>query len=157
MYFLHSTRLPYHNRIMKRNLAIGVILFGAIFGLKMFAAPAVAATAPNSQPLKYGVWLPFWKAQDGAEDVSVNLDKLDEVSPFSYEIGTNGKIIDDANINNGSWAGWFSAAHELGAKIIPTVAWFNGTPMYNCSPIRRSAKRTRTRSWLSREPRNLTE
>jgi hypothetical protein len=54
----------------------------------MLAAPASAA----GQPLKYGVWLPFWKAQDGAEDVSVNLDKLSEVSPFSYEIGTNGKM-----------------------------------------------------------------
>jgi spore germination protein YaaH len=93
----------------------------------MLAVPASAA----GQSLKYGVWLPFWKAQDGAEDVSVNLDKLSEVSPFSYEIGTNGKIIDDAKINNGSWAGWFSAVRDLGVKIIPTVAWFNGDAMYN--------------------------
>jgi spore germination protein YaaH len=56
---------------------------------------------------------------------------LSEVSPFSYEIGTGGKIIDDANINNGSWSGWFSAARDLGVKIIPTVAWFDGDAMYN--------------------------
>lgn len=114
---------------MKRYLTI-VILFTASFGLPFFVLSPVKA-ATTSQPLKYGVWLPFWKAQDGAQDVSVNLDKLSEVSPFSYEIGTGGKIIDDANINNGSWAGWFSAARELGVKIIPTVAWFDTTPMYN--------------------------
>ena len=110
---------------MRRNCTI-VILFLAIFWFSPSIAPAFAA----QQSLKYGVWLPFWKAQDGAQDVSVNLDKLNEVSPFSYEIGAGGKIIDDANINNGSWDGWFSAARALGAKIIPTVAWFDGDAMY---------------------------
>jgi len=113
---------------MMRKFATIVILFSAIFGAFLLApARDVSAAAP----LKYGVWLPFWKAQDGAQDVSLNLNKLDEVSPFSYEIGAGGKIIDDANINNGSWSGWFSAARELGVKIIPTIAWFNTTPMYN--------------------------
>jgi spore germination protein YaaH len=107
-------------------------VFGATFSVAVPGVSAArSATAAKSQPLKYGVWLPFWKAQDGAEDVSVNLDKLDEVSPFSYEIGTKGKIIDDAHINNGSWSGWFSAARALGVKIIPTVAWFDTKPMYN--------------------------
>jgi spore germination protein YaaH len=105
---------------MKRYLAI--IFF--------FIAGISTAAAASSKPLAYGVWLPFWKAEDGAEDVSVNLDKLSEVSPFSYEIGAGGKIIDDANINDGSWDAWFSAARELGVKIIPTVAWFDATPMY---------------------------
>lgn len=103
-----------------------VILFSVLFGVQLAIIPVASAA-----PLKYGVWLPFWKAQDGAQDVSLNLNKLNEVSPFSYEIGTNGKIIDDANINDGSWAGWFSAAHDLGVKIIPTVAWFDGASMYN--------------------------
>ncbi len=119
-------------------------MFLAIFAVPKFAVPVDASTAnatstialasastAKSQPLKYGVWLPFWNAQDGAQDVSLNLDKLNEVSPFSYEIGTGGKIVDDAKIDNGSWAGWFSAAHALNVKIIPTIAWFDTTPMYN--------------------------
>ena len=111
---------------MKRYLiiAIIVILSAASFGSFFFASSPAKAAA--SQPLKYGVWLPFWKAQDGAQDVSVNLDKLSEVSPFSYEIGTGGTIIDDAKINNGSWNAWFTSARALGVKIIPTIAWFDG-------------------------------
>ncbi len=82
--------------------------------------------------MKYGVWLPFWRAKSGAEDVSLYLNELSEVSPFSYAIGDGGRtIVDDAHINDGSWTGWFSAAHQLGVKIIPTVAWFSGTTMYN--------------------------
>ena len=94
---------------MKRYLAI--IFF--------FIAGISTAAAASSKPLAYGVWLPFWKAEDGAEDVSVNLDKLSEVSPFSYEIGAGGKIIDDANINDGSWDAWFSAAREAWRKDHP--------------------------------------
>jgi spore germination protein YaaH len=135
---LHFAHHQHHNEIM-RKFATLVLLLPAVFGAFLFmmpekvslAAVTAAAEAQESQPLKYAVWLPFWKAQDGAQDVSLNLNKLDEVSPFSYEIGTGGKIIDDANIDNGSWNGWFSAARELGVKIIPTVAWFDGTPMYN--------------------------
>ncbi|MGB7958080.1 MAG: glycosyl hydrolase family 18 protein [Minisyncoccia bacterium] len=111
---------------MKRY-GILFILFSVFFGAQLFVATAAFA----AQPLKYAVWLPFWKAQDGAQDVSMNLNELNEVSPFSYEIGAGGKIIDDANINDGSWNAWFSAARELGVKIVPTVAWFDSTPMYN--------------------------
>ena len=115
---------------MKRYAVI-IVLFLCAFGAQLFPSLARAATAASPVPLKYGVWLPFWKAQNGAEDVSTNLDKLDEVSPFSYEVVSGGKIFDDANINDGSWSGWFSAARELGVKIIPTIAWFETTPMYN--------------------------
>lgn len=124
---------------MKRYFIIVAVSLVVVLGAPLFMTPRgtsvavarAASVAWESHPLKYGVWLPFWKAQDGAEDISANLNKLNEVSPFSYEIGTHGKIIDDANINNGSWNGWFVAAHELGVKIIPTVAWFNGDAMYN--------------------------
>src|SRR6185369_737082 len=56
-------------------------------------------------------------------------DKLQEVSPFSYEISSNGGLIDDLNITNGSWDAWFSSARDLGVKIIPTIAWFDGPSM----------------------------
>ena len=64
--------------------------------------------------------------KSGAQNISPNLDSLDEISPFSYEINGNGVLKDDLNIGNGSWDSWFGAVKELGIKIIPTVAWFNG-------------------------------
>jgi len=90
-----------------------------------------AAKAPAPTPLKYGVWLPYWTSQSGAQNISQNLDELDEVSPFSYEVGSGYSLVDDLNIGNGSWTPWFSAVKELGIKIIPTIAWFDGNGIYN--------------------------
>ncbi len=100
----------------------------------MFAPVSVfAATSAVSAktPFHYGVWLPYWQSQSGAQNISQNLSQLDEVSPFSYEIGAGGTLIDDLNIGNGSWTPWFSAVRELGIKIIPTIAWFDGGGIYN--------------------------
>ena len=125
---------------MTKRIVIGSFIFAAaalaLFGFWKFhktaAAATVATAAAHSAPLKYGVWLPFWRAQSGASDVSLYLNELSEVSPFSYAIGDGGrKIVDDAHINDGSWNGWFLAAHQLGVKIIPTVAWFSGQTMYD--------------------------
>ncbi|MDE2019251.1 MAG: hypothetical protein KGJ13_02785 [Patescibacteria group bacterium] len=97
----------------------------------IFHSSASAVAATLKPKFYYGAWLPFWQAQNGAADVAVNLNKLQEVSPFSYEISPSGQLIDDLNIGNGSWDGWFSAARAAGVKIIPTIAWFNGSAMLN--------------------------
>lgn len=91
------------------------------------AAPASAAA---KAPFYYGVWLPFWRSQNGASDISINLDSLHEVSPFSYEMSASGGLIDDLKIGNGSWDAWFGAVRDAGVKIIPTIAWFDGPSIY---------------------------
>jgi spore germination protein YaaH len=113
----------------KKLLIIGtlaIITLAALVPLGVFAATSAAKT-----PFYYGVWLPYWQGQNGAANVSLNLNSLDEVSPFSYEIGNGGTLIDDLNIGNGSWAPWFSAVKENGIKIIPTIADFDPNAIYN--------------------------
>jgi spore germination protein YaaH len=95
------------------------------------AATATTATTKKDTPFYYGVWLPFWQAQPGEEDIAIHLNSLNEVSPFSYDVNSDGTLVDDLNIDNGSWNGWFSAVKELGVKIIPTIAWFDGPSIYN--------------------------
>ncbi len=74
----------------------------------------------------YGGWIPFWKQQSGALDTALHLEKLHEVSPFSYEVTAGGLLRDKLKINEGFWPGWLSAARDLRIKIIPTIAWFDG-------------------------------
>lgn len=83
---------------------------------------------PQSASAKfyYAGWLPFWQDQKGAQDIALNLEKLHEVSPFSYTVNTQGGLVDDLHIDSGIWPGWISAAQGAGVKIIPTIAWFNG-------------------------------
>ncbi len=114
---------------MKQQFFVSATIVSTIaiimVGVAVLPAAAFAATTAKL-PFQYGVWLPYWQSQNGAQNISQNLDSLNEISPFSYEINTSGKLIDDLNIGNGSWNGWFGAVHELGIKIIPTVAWFDG-------------------------------
>jgi spore germination protein YaaH len=106
------------------------LLFFVSLGLLFVPIVSWAATAKPA-PFTYAVWLPFWQSQNGAQDISLNLGTLKEVSPFSYEIVGASTIKDDLNIGNGSWDPWFSAVRELGIKIIPTIAWFDGNGIYN--------------------------
>jgi spore germination protein len=115
---------------MKRTItAVSAALLFAISA--QMSAMAATTAATKTAPLVYGAWVPFWQAQPGQEDIAIHLDSLNEVSPFSYEIGANGSLIDDLNINNGSWNGWFSAIHDGNVKIIPTIAWFDAGGIYN--------------------------
>jgi len=97
------------------------------------AVPVLASAATNAagQKFYYAAWLPFWQAQAGEQDVAVHLDSFNEISPFSYEVGTGGTLIDDLKINSGTWDGWLLAVHDMGVKITPTIAWFNPTGIYN--------------------------
>lgn len=105
---------------MKRSLILFVLA-----ALLLAPAASFAATAKKA-PFYYGAWLPYWQGQSGAQNISQNLDSLNEISPFSYEINGNGQLIDDLKIGAGTWNPWFGAVKELGIKIIPTIAWFDG-------------------------------
>lgn len=91
----------------------------------------LAPLTSSAASFTYAVWLPYWKSQSGATDISLNLDRLQEISPFSYEIKGTSTIKDDLNIGNGSWDPWFGSVKELGIKIIPTLAWFDTGGLYN--------------------------
>lgn len=93
------------------------------------AVPLFASAA--STPFYYGAWIPYWTGQAGEQQVAVNLNSLNEVSPFSYEIVNGGTIQDDLGINKGLWTGWMSAVQSGGIKVIPTIAWFNTSGIYN--------------------------
>lgn len=97
--------------------------------LAMGAMPFFALAA--STPLYYGAWVPYWTGQAGEQQIAVNLDSLNEVSPFSYEIVSGGAIKDDLGIGKGLWTGWISAVQSGGVKVIPTIAWFDTGSIYN--------------------------
>jgi spore germination protein YaaH len=119
----------------KIALAMAIVVVTAavlpvVFSAGTVGAASTTTAAAAKTPFYYGVWLPFWKSQNGALDISINLDSLHEVSPFSYEMNSKGALVDDLKIGNGSWDGWLGAVHDAGVKIIPTIAWFDGPSIY---------------------------
>lgn len=109
---------------MKTKITLGIILSF------IFSWLLISTSFAKTNPFYYGVWLPFWEKQAGATDISLRIDHVNEISPFSYEIGANGKILDDLKIGSGSWNAWFSSLRDLNVKNIPTIAWFDGPNIY---------------------------
>ena len=101
-----------------KKLFILAILAAIIIPSDLFAA--------QKTPFYYGTWIPFWKKQAGAHELSLYLNKFNEISPFSYEVKTDGALKDSLKINEGFWPGWLSAVRDMKVKIIPTIAWFDG-------------------------------
>ncbi|MGD1003583.1 MAG: glycosyl hydrolase family 18 protein [Minisyncoccia bacterium] len=115
---------------------IKVMVAAFIAGAVPFFASAATATVVVSKtaastPFYYGAWVPYWTGQAGEQQIAVNLDSLNEVSPFSYEIVSGGAIKDDLGISKGLWTGWISAVQSGGVKVIPTIAWFDTGSIYN--------------------------
>ncbi len=101
----------------------GVVVLFILFLVPFFAHAAGSA-------FYYTGWLPFWKKESGASDAALHLAALREISPFSYEVNRNGTLRDTFQIGDGIWAQWFSIARSLHTKIIPTVAWFDGSRIH---------------------------
>jgi len=91
------------------------------------ALPFFTAAAPAAPRFFYGGWIPFWKKTPGIQDITQHLEsRLNEISPFSYEVKSNGSLIDSLKMTEGFWPNWLSAIHDLHITILPTIAWFDG-------------------------------
>jgi len=95
--------------------------------------PSFTATASASPRFSYGGWIPFWKKTPGIQDITEHLQSqshLNEISPFSYEVRSNGALTDSLKITEGFWPNWLSAIHDLHITILPTIAWFDGSGIH---------------------------
>ncbi len=116
--YFHTPIKTINFYMIKKSVKIFVITF-------LFLTPLIASAATPS--FYYAGWLPFWKKTAGAMDVALNLEKIHEISPFSYEVNSKtGALVDKLKIHEGLWRGWLPAARDMGVKIIPSIAWFDG-------------------------------
>lgn len=122
-----------HKKNIIKAAAVAVALGALPFFVMTSAASAATTATVNtaSTPFYYGGWVPYWTGQAGEQQIAVNLDSLNEVSPFSYEIVNGGTIQDDLGIDKGLWTAWMSAVQSGGLKVIPTIAWFDAGGIYN--------------------------
>jgi spore germination protein YaaH len=105
----------------------------------------VTTVTTKAMPLQIGAWLPYWQGQPGAQDIALHLESFNEISPFSYEINSQGLIMDDLQIGSGKWDAYFGALHDANVKIIPTIAYFDADGIYtllSSSTTRQAAEDT---------------
>ena len=88
-------------------------------------------TGPYSGPLEFSGWVPDWRAATGTADVLPHLSQMTSVMPFGYTVGSDGTLIDSANISQAPWPAFIAAAKAQKVRVVPTVEWGDGVAEQN--------------------------
>lgn len=75
-------------------------------------------------------WIPWWQEKEGIASARKNIDLLDTVYPFVYEVNSDKKVISKTNLNARLWTSFISFAKRNDVLIIPTIAWFDGEAIH---------------------------
>jgi len=86
-----------------------------------------------SQAARYdvGVWVPWFAEKAGAESALKNIDEIDVLYPFVYEVSESGELINRVDFDDEHWEDLFDEAEDERVDIIPTIAWFNGQAIHD--------------------------
>lgn len=90
----------------------------------------IPAYSFSAQKFSYGAWVPYWKKTGAIPELMQHIDTIKEVSPFSYEVQTNGTLRDAMKLQDESWLGLMELAGSKGIKIIPTISWMDGDQIH---------------------------
>lgn len=96
----------------------------------LFLCVAFVLLVPSSTEARFDVevggWIPWWADEAGAERTLENIDKLDIIYPFVYEVTASGKLVNKVDFGDAHWEELFDEARDERVDIIPTIAWFDG-------------------------------
>jgi spore germination protein YaaH len=68
--------------------------------------------------------VPYWRERDGSAEVINNLNKIDIISPFSYEMTETGTFKDPMKLSTGPYSEMIKKAKAEGKIIIPSILWW---------------------------------
>lgn len=85
------------------------------------------STAAN---LDVGVWVPWFAEEEGAESALKNIDEIDILYPFVFEVSEDGELINKVDFDDDHWDDLLDEAEDERVDIIPTIAWFNGVAIH---------------------------
>lgn len=102
------------------QLYVGLILLGFIIipGIAHGASQEVAA------------WVPWWTEEAGAKDALKNINKLDTIYPFVYEVNSDGTLQNKVDFTDKHWKDLIKKADKKNVAIIPSVMWFDGDAIH---------------------------
>ncbi len=92
------------------------IVLSSFLPLSLFAAT-------KATPLSVSGWLPYWKRDEAASSTMQYLNKLSEISPFSYTVSTDGSLKNPMKTDAEPWLTLFTEARKQGVKIYPSILW----------------------------------
>lgn len=98
---------------MRKLLLTTILLSSTLVG-------AFSATTPFDK----AIWIPYWQKTAGASTTLANLKSVTQISPFAFELQTDGTIKDALKINEEPWGSLIAQAKKKNVKIYPTILSF---------------------------------
>lgn len=77
-----------------------------------------------------GVWVPWFAEEAGAKSALENIDEIDVLYPFVFEVASNGDLVNRVDFDDEHWEELFEEAEDERVDIIPTIAWFDGPAIH---------------------------
>jgi len=105
----------------------------------VFVAMSIPTTTYAGN-LKISGWIPWWQDEKGIASATKNIDKLDTVYPFVYEIDDNESIISKTDMESKDWKDFIKLAKKEDVDIIPTITWFDGQKIHETLSDRKKRK-----------------
>ncbi len=67
------------------------------------------------------IWIPYWRKTEGASTTLANLKNVTQISPFAYELQTDGTLKNALKIEEDPWPNLIAQAKNKKIKIYPTI------------------------------------
>ena len=83
----------------------------------------------GAQAMETAVWVPWFGPENGAagvESAIENIDNIDIIYLFTYEVNSDGSLTNRADFDDDHWQELIETAQANDVKVIPTLAWFDG-------------------------------
>ncbi|MEZ4104361.1 MAG: glycosyl hydrolase family 18 protein [Candidatus Paceibacterota bacterium] len=99
------------------------------FLLILLVSFSILPTA-SAKGLETAGWIPWWQDKEGIASTKKNLNKLDTIYPFVYEINEKEEIVAKTDLDSKEWKDLFRQAKKKRVEVIPTIAWFDGEAIH---------------------------
>lgn len=109
------------NMSMFRKSFLPKVILG--FALFFISIPASASA------METAVWVPWFGPENGAagvESAIENIENIDIIYLFTYEVNSDGSLNNRADFDDDHWQELIKVARDNDVKVIPTLAWFDG-------------------------------
>lgn len=100
-----------------------------VFKKVIFSLIIIAFAIPSGvfgASLPISAWIPYWRDEQGIAEISNYLKPLWQANPFSYEVQSDGTLVDLVGLEEILWQDFWIDARAEKVKMVPTIAWHNG-------------------------------
>lgn len=92
-----------------------------LFVSTLLIVSLLESAAAATQTFEKAIWIPYWRKNEGASTTLANLNTLTQISPFAYELQSDGSIKNALKANEEPWTTLIAEAKKKKIKIYPSI------------------------------------